>query len=82
MKHQKSRGMRFYYDKEADVVYMSKGEPSKEDSSRETGEDVIMRFKSETGEITGLTILNFSKRTSKKPAVYHLPFDVEMRPLI
>lgn len=82
MKYKKSKGMRFYYDQEADVVYFSKGKPSKKDSSREVGEDVVMRFKSETGEITGLTILNFSKRTSKKPAVYNLPFDVEMRPLI
>lgn len=82
MKHQKSKQMRFYYDKEADVVYFSKGKPSKKDSSREIGEDVIMRFNSKSGETTGLTILNFSKRTSKKPAVYNLPVDVEMRALI
>ncbi len=82
MKYKKSKGMRFYYDKEADVVYFSKGKPSKQDSSREIDEDVVMRFRSKTGEVTGLTILNFSKRTSKKPAVYNLPFDVEMRPLI
>ena len=82
MKYKKGKGMRFYYDQEADVVYFSKGKPSKEDSSREVGEDVVMRFNSQTGQITGLTILNFSKRTSKKPAVYNLPFDIEMRPPI
>lgn len=82
MRYQKTKKMRFYYDQEADVVYFSKGKPSKQDSSREIGEDVVMRFNPKTEQITGLTILNFSKRTSRKPVMYNLPLDIEMRPLL
>lgn len=74
--------MRFYFDQEADVLYLSKGKPSKKDSSREIGEDVVMRFNPKTGSVTGLTILNFTKRTSKKAADYNLPFEVELHPTI
>lgn len=82
MKYQKSKKMRFYFDQEADVLYLSKGKPLKQDSSKEIGEDMVMRFNPNTGEVTGLTILNFTKRTSKKPADYNLPFEVELHPLL
>lgn len=82
MKFQKSEKMRFYFDQEADVLYLSKGKPSKDDSSREIGEDIVMRFNPKSKQVTGLTIINFTKRSSKKSTDYNFPFEVELHPLI
>lgn len=49
-----------YYDEEADVLYVSFGEP-KSSEVLDTGEDLLIRFDPQTGEITGFTILNFSE---------------------
>lgn len=49
-----------YYDKEADVLYVSFGEP-KSSETLDTGEDLLIRFDPVTGEITGFTVLNFSE---------------------
>lgn len=46
------------YDKETDVLYMSFGEP-RASETLDSGEDLLIRFDPETGEITGFTILNF-----------------------
>lgn len=72
----------YYYDKEADVLYISKGKPSKKDASREIGEDMVVRYAPKTETVTGLTILNFSKRTSEKVSDTELPFEVELHPLV
>jgi uncharacterized protein YuzE len=48
-----------YYDEEADVLYVSFGEP-KLSETLDTGEDLLIRFNQKTGELTGFTILNFS----------------------
>lgn len=49
-----------YYDEEADVLYVSFGEP-KPSEVLDTGEDLLIRFDTVTGEITGFTVLNFSE---------------------
>lgn len=49
-----------YYDEEADVLYVSFGEP-KPSEILDTGEDLLIRFDTSTGEITGFTVLNFSE---------------------
>ncbi|OGL55207.1 MAG: hypothetical protein A3G31_09555 [Candidatus Schekmanbacteria bacterium RIFCSPLOWO2_12_FULL_38_15] len=49
-----------YYDEEADVLYVSFGEPVPSESL-DTGEDLLIRFNPKTGEITGFTVLNFSE---------------------
>jgi len=49
-----------YYDEEADVLYVSFGEP-KSSETLDTGEDLLIRFDPVTGEITGFTVLNFSE---------------------
>ncbi len=49
-----------YYDEEADVLYVSFGEP-KPSEVLDTGEDLLIRFDPKTGEITGFTVLNFSE---------------------
>ena len=49
-----------YYDEEADVLYVSFGEPTSGEVL-DTGEDLLIRFNPKTGELTGFTIMNFSE---------------------
>lgn len=53
-----------YFDKETDVLYISFGKPSKSEVY-DNGSDTLIRFNSETSEITGITILNFSNNLKK-----------------
>lgn len=73
--------LNYYYDQEADVLYMSKGEPSKNDDSEEVSEGVVARFDSKTKEIRGLTILNFAKKSRKKSRKFQLPFEIGFQPV-
>lgn len=66
----------YFYDKEADVFYISKGQPRKSDVSDEVDSGVVARFDKKTKAVRGLTILNFSKRTKESSEVLNLPFDV------
>jgi uncharacterized protein YuzE len=52
----------FYYDREADVLYFSKGNPYPEQESQEIGDDMVVRLNPKTREVEGITILNFSRR--------------------
>lgn len=52
----------FYFDREADVLYFSKGNPYPEQESQEIGDDMIVRLNPKTREVEGITILNFSRR--------------------
>ena len=47
-------------DKDGDVLYVSFGEPQVSETL-DSGEELLIRFNPETGEITGFTILNFSE---------------------
>ncbi|RKX61776.1 MAG: DUF2283 domain-containing protein [Thermodesulfobacteriota bacterium] len=53
-----------YYDKEADVLYISFGQPAKAETI-DTGGDVLIRVAPDTGEMVGLTILNYSDYLSR-----------------
>ena len=48
-----------YYDHEADVLYVTFGQAQKGEVL-DTGEDFLIRFNAENGEIIGFTVLNFS----------------------
>ncbi len=50
-----------FFDKEADVLYISIGKP-KAALTREAGDDILIRLDSKTKKVVGCTILNFSKR--------------------
>jgi uncharacterized protein YuzE len=60
--------MKFFYDKEGDVLDISLGEPE-EATSEEIGDDTIIRV-NEKNEIVGVTILNFEKRFEKSEIEY------------
>ena len=52
-----------FYDKVADVLYISFGPPREADDSKMTQKDIIVRRAG--GKIIGLTVLSFSKRTKQ-----------------
>ena len=70
---QKKNILNVFYDKQADVLYMSQGKPSPDDDTSETKEEVVVRKDPKTGEVKGFTILNFLKRTENKPSPIPLP---------
>lgn len=78
----RKKNFKLEYDKEGDIFYASRGKLTKGDISEELGDDVIIWKNKRTHEISGFTVLNFSKRTSKKTPVVNLPFEVELHPLI
>ncbi len=65
--------LHYFYDKEADVFYLSQGKPSKKIISQETSDDVVLRLDPKTKKIKGFTILNFNKRMGKKLSSVELP---------
>ncbi|MHB8629683.1 MAG: DUF2283 domain-containing protein [Aggregatilineales bacterium] len=69
----KERMMQLAYDREADVLYLSIGEP-RPAISREIGDDVLLRVDPKTAEVVGLTILNLSTRnmTEMLPVIVDL----------
>jgi uncharacterized protein YuzE len=52
--------VKFHFDRETDVLDLSVGKPQKT-RTIEIGEDFVLRFTSESGQVVGLTIINFSK---------------------
>lgn len=79
---QKSKNFKLEYDKKGDILYLSKGRLTKEDASEELGDDVVIWRNKKTKKVSGFTVLNFSKRTSKKASGINLPFEVELHPTI
>lgn len=71
----KSNMLRIFYDREADVLYLTKGHPEYTDYV-EYGEDIILRFDPETKELVGFTITDFSLYFAKQNADFQLPFGV------
>ncbi len=67
---EKERMMQLAYDREADVLYLSIGDP-RPAISREIGDDVLLRVDPGTGEVVGLTVLNLSTRDAREilPAI-------------
>lgn len=52
------------YDKEADVLYVSFGQPQKADDSYQGADGIIRRLNKH--KVIGLTVLNASRFTKKK----------------
>ncbi len=68
----------FKYDREADILYISKIEPYKEQESEELGNEVIARLNPNTGAVENLEILFFSSRLLQSD-VFELPLVAEFR---
>ena len=57
----KKENLNWEYDKEADVLYISVGEPRPAEGI-DIGEGVIVRIDPKTKEVVSLTIINFARR--------------------
>lgn len=77
-----SKKLNIFYDSEADVLYFSKGTPSREDISDEAADEVIIRKNPKTKDVTGFTILNFSQKSKKSSKSFKLPIEVDLRSTI
>jgi len=69
----------FRYDREADILYISKRDPYPEQESEELGDEVIARLSPETGEIENLEVLFFSTRLLRSDLL-ELPVSAHLRP--
>ena len=65
--------MIFKYDREADILYISKRAPYAEQESEEIGDDVIARFNPDTGEVENVEVLFFSTRLLRSD-IFEIPF--------
>lgn len=70
--------LQYFFDREADVLYVSKGAPRADVESEEVGDGVIARLDPVTKEVVGFTILNFLKRTEQGLPAVVLPFRVDL----
>jgi len=59
---EKKENLDWDYDEDADVLYISIGEPTKA-VSVDVGEAVIVRYSEEKGEVVGLTIIGVKEKT-------------------
>jgi uncharacterized protein YuzE len=68
------------YNKDMDILYLSVGDP-RPAISEELGDDVLLRLDIETGEVVGLTVLNFSSRFDSAGNPPNLPIAIELHKL-
>ena len=61
---EKQENLNWDYDEEADVLYISIGEPQKA-LSVDIGEGAIVRYIESTGELVGLTLVGVKERVLK-----------------
>ena len=68
--------LKIVYNREADVLYVTKGTPEYTDYVEYT-EDVILRFHPETKQLVGFTLIDFSEHFAQKDSDIALPFGVD-----
>ena len=68
----------FQYDREGDILYINKREPSPEQESEELAEGVIARLNKATDEIENLEVLFFSTRLFRTD-LFELPITADLR---
>jgi uncharacterized protein YuzE len=66
--------LQYFFDKGADVLYVSQGEPRRDADSEEVGDGIVARFDPVSREVVGFTILNFLKRADRGLPAVVLPF--------
>jgi len=70
--------IKYFFDKEADVLYFSKRKPSVKDVSQEIGDGIVARIDSKTKKVIGFTVLNFLKRQLKTSIKLPLTAELEL----
>ena len=67
----------FQYDREADILYISKRAPYAEQESEELGDEIIARLNPDSGEVENLEVLFFSTRLLRSN-LFEVPIAAEM----
>lgn len=67
-----AKHLRFFFDREADILYLSVGKP-RPAISREVGDDIVVRVDPKSRRVIGCTILNLTKRFGKMKTPESLP---------
>ncbi|MDA8188910.1 MAG: DUF2283 domain-containing protein [Dehalococcoidales bacterium] len=70
--------LKFRYDREADILYIDKCPPYKEQESEELGDEIIARINPATGEVENLEVLFFSTRLLRNE-LFELPVTASLR---
>ena len=70
----------YYYDPDADILYISQGKPSSKDISQETVDDVVLRLDPKSLKVKGFTVLNFVRRLRHKERAVSIPIRAELMP--
>jgi uncharacterized protein YuzE len=66
------------YDRQADILYITRRPPYPGQECEELGDDVIARLSPETGEVEGLEVLFFSTRLLRSDVI-ELPLEADLR---
>ena len=72
-----AKRLTFFFDREADVLYLSVGKP-RPALSKEVGDDILVRVDPKTHRVVGCTILNLTKRFGKMKEAELLPIFGEL----
>ena len=64
---EKEENLSWEYDEEADVLYISLGEPQKA-LGLDVGDGVIVRYREDIGEVVGITIIGMKERSLRAMA--------------
>lgn len=68
----------FEYDREADILFISKCAPYAEQESEELDDEVVARLNPDTGEVESVEILFFSTRLLRG-TLFELPLKADLR---
>jgi len=71
--------IQYSFDREADILYLSRGDPFPGVESEEVGDDIIVHRDRATGDVVGFTILNFLKRAGEGLDKVTLPLEASFR---
>jgi len=73
-----AENLKFQYDKEGDILYISNCTPYQEQETEELDDEIIARLNPETGDIESLEVLFFSTRLLKQD-VFELPISANLK---
>ncbi|MBI2916867.1 MAG: DUF2283 domain-containing protein [Chloroflexi bacterium] len=68
----------FQYDREADILYISKRPPYAEQECEEIGDEVVARLNPNTGEVENLEVMFFSTRLLRAD-LFEIPVTADLR---
>jgi len=70
--------LNFFYDRRADVLYVSKGHPAFTDYE-ELSDNVILRTDPETKDVVGFTIMDFVRRFAQERPALRVPLTAKFQ---